>query len=258
MKSRKLVIYASLATLLLSGSKLTVEASTGSARTYISEEDYINNFDNCEELIVENITFEEVNEYIKQGYTLIARSEVGAVFIRNNDYINSYNVIDDYVNYPGNYEKLVVENITIEEANKYAQQGYTLIGRSEMYAEFIRNKAYGKANEIIEDYINSPENYEKLIVENITVEGINQYSNLGYTVVGVSETSAELIRNRAFIKPYSVLNGYISNPENYEELIAEDITFEEANEYVKQGYTLISRSDTNAVFIRKQENILKK
>jgi len=92
----------------------------------------------------------------------------------------------------------------------------------------------------------------------ITIDEINQYSKIGYTLVGVSTTSAEFIRNKVYSRVYAVVNDYLSNPEGYETLTLENVSKEQLNEYASQGYTLISRSETNAEFIRKQVNVLKK
>lgn len=237
MKSKKIIVYASLATILLSGSKLTVEANSKvvESDTKIEHEtlieDYISHPEKYEVLTVENTTYEQDLEYSRQGYVLVGRSETSSQFIREKEfnYDTLEDAVSDYINNPNNYEVLTVENTTYEQDLEYSRQGYVLVGRSETSSQFIRkiNINYVEKNNIVNDFVNNPDNYELLTVNDVAIEKAKEYSYQGYELISRSETSMIFVRKKA----------------NVFKRIETNATLEEIDELTKEGYKLVAGTE---------------
>lgn len=254
MKSKKIIVYASLATLFLSGSKLTVEACPKivESNTEVDYEkmieDYINNPNNYEELTVENTTYEQDLEYSRQGYVLVGRSETSSQFIRKIriNYSEENNIVKDFINNPDNYELLTVNDVPIEQAKEYSYQGYQLISRSETSMIFIREKT----------------NVFKRIETNATLEEIDKLTKEGYKLVAGTEDEfnnklyyfeklSDNLTNRENEFNYPT-SDYINFRNQFETLVFDKMDNLELQKYANQGFMSIDLSESRTILIRRR------
>ena len=254
MKSKKIIVYASLATLFLSGSKLTVEACPKivESNTEVDYEkmieDYINNPNNYEELTVENTTYEQDLEYSRQGYVLVGRSETSSQFIRKIriNYSEENNIVKDFINNPDNYELLTVNDVPIEQAKEYSYQGYSLISRSETSMIFIREKT----------------NVFKRIETNATLEEIDKLTKEGYKLVAGTEDEfnnklyyfeklSDNLTNRENEFNYPT-SDYINFRNQFETLVFDKMDNLELQKYANQGFMSIDLSESRTILIRRR------
>ena len=229
MRVKKIAIYASLATLLLSGTKLTVEAcplvalETNFKTNNDKVNDYINHPEKYETLTVNDVTFEKMNEYAKRGYILVSRSATSAFFIRE-----KANVI-----------KKRVTNVTEEELIKMANEGYKLVAGNE---DEFENKVYyfekvdtslNSSNDVLNytvtDYINHRNEYETLVIDKINSLELEKYANKGFMPLESNENVTLLIRKERDYEQDMIINP--SNEEIIELQKEYDIVAGNVDEY---------------------------